>query len=98
MEAAGVSSGESGALITVGIKTPKNTETVQTAPDSTVKQFKDLVSQKFSAPPDKICLIFSGKILKDEQTLDKLDIVDGKTVSRKILLQYYYFIDWSARN
>ena len=73
--------GESSQLITVHIKTPKNKETVQTAPDATVKQFKELVSLKFSAQPDKICLIFSGKILKDEETLDKLDIKDGLTVS-----------------
>jgi len=74
---------ESGAgeqLITVHIKTPKNKETVQTAPNATVKQFKELVSQKFNAQPDKICLIFSGKILKDDETLDKLDIKDGLTV------------------
>lgn len=71
---------ESSQLITVHIKTPKNKEAVQTAPDATVKQFKELVSQKFNAQPDKICLIFSGKILKDEETLDKLDIKDGLTV------------------
>lgn len=70
-----------GSLITVHIKTPKNKETVQTAPNASVKQFKELVSQKFNAQSDKICLIFSGKILKDEETLDKLDIKDGLTVS-----------------
>ena len=73
-------SGSAEQLITVHIKTPKNKETVQTAPNATVKQFKELVSQKFNAQPDKICLIFSGKILKDDETLDKLDIKDGLTV------------------
>ena len=73
---------DTAGLITVHIKTPKNKETVQTAPNATVKSFKALVSEKFSAPADKICLIFSGKILKDEETLDKLDIRDGLTVRR----------------
>ena len=80
---------ESSQLITVHIKTPKNKEAVQTAPDATVKQFKELVSQKFNAQPDKICLIFSGKILKDEETLDKLDIKDGLTVSKILYISLH---------
>ena len=67
--------------ITVHIKTPKTKESVQTAPNASVKEFKELVSQKFNARSDKICLIFSGRILKDEDTLNQLDITDGLTVS-----------------
>lgn len=71
---------DAAGLITVHIKTPKNKETVQVVPNATVRSFKALVSDKFGAPADKICLIFSGKILKDEETLDRLDIRDGLTV------------------
>lgn len=39
-----------------------------------------MVSQKFNAPVEQLCLIFAGKILKDEDTLEQHQIKDGLTV------------------
>lgn len=36
--------------------------------------------EKFSAEPDQLCLIFAGKILKDNETLRTQNIKDGSTV------------------
>lgn len=66
--------------ICVHVKTPKNKETITTAANASVKEFKELVSAKFNAHPDNLCLIFSGKILKDEETLEQLSIKDDLTV------------------
>jgi len=66
--------------ICVHVKTPKSKETINTAPNASVKEFKELVSAKFNAHPDNLCLIFSGKILKDEETLEQLSIKDDLTV------------------
>jgi hypothetical protein len=43
-------------------------------------QLRDLVAQKFSAPIEQLCLIFAGKILKDDETLVQHSIKDGMTV------------------
>lgn len=43
-------------------------------------QFKELVSKKFNAPEEQLCLIFAGKILKDADTLAQHGIKDGLTV------------------
>lgn len=41
---------------------------------------REMVAEKFSAPVDQLCLIFAGKILKDEDTLEQHGIKDGLTV------------------
>jgi ubiquilin len=67
-------------LITLTVKTPKEKETVQIHPDASVKELKDEVGKKFSKTNDQLCLIFSGKILKDQDTLIQHGIKDGVTV------------------
>lgn len=62
------------------IKTPKEKETVQVGVDANVKQLKDEVAKKFSKKNEQLCLIFSGKILKDQDTLAHHNIKDGVTV------------------
>jgi ubiquilin len=47
---------------------------------ATVKQLKDLVANEFSTSIDQICLIYSGKILKDDEDLKKHAIKDGVTI------------------
>jgi len=37
-------------------------------------------STKFNCSEDKLCLIFAGKILKDEDSLEKQAIKDGFTI------------------
>lgn len=44
-------------------------------------QFKDEVAKKFNAQPDQMCLIFAGKIMKDNETLGTHHVdKDGLTV------------------
>jgi hypothetical protein len=40
-------------------------------------QIKRQISKKIDQPEEKICLIFSGKILKDHETLTQHKIGDG---------------------
>lgn len=43
-------------------------------------QFKEVLSPKFSAEPEQLCLIFAGKIMNDGDTLKQHNIKDGLTV------------------
>lgn len=43
-------------------------------------QFKEIIKQKFNAEPDQLCLIFAGKIMKDNDTLQQHKIKDGLTI------------------
>lgn len=43
-------------------------------------QFKLLVAEKFEADIEQLCLIFAGKIMKDNETLKSHNVKDGLTV------------------
>lgn len=43
-------------------------------------QFKKLVAAAFEAEPEQLCLIFAGKIMKDNDTLRAHNVKDGLTV------------------
>lgn len=43
-------------------------------------QFKEVVAKQFNAQPSQLCLIFAGKIMKDQDTLGTHNIKDGLTV------------------
>ncbi|CAF2140371.1 unnamed protein product [Rotaria magnacalcarata] len=62
------------------IKTPKDKKDISIDASSTVKEFKDQVANEFNSSVDQICLIYSGKILKDDEDLKKHDIKDGVTI------------------
>lgn len=66
--------------MTLTIKTPKEKETVEVDEGCDVKQLKDQVAKKFNKTNEQLCLIFSGKILKDPDTLAQHNIKDGVTV------------------
>jgi ubiquilin len=66
--------------IELTIKTPKEKETIHVSPDADVSQLKTEVSKKFNQPNDRLCMIFAGKILKDQDTLTQHGIKDGVTV------------------
>ncbi|KAF2885716.1 hypothetical protein ILUMI_20489 [Ignelater luminosus] len=66
--------------ITVCVKTPKEKENIEVAEDASIKEFKELVAAKFNAEVDQLCLIFAGKIMKDQDTLQTHNIKDGLTV------------------
>ncbi|XP_038076501.1 ubiquilin-1-like isoform X2 [Patiria miniata] len=71
---------ETGKLINIVVKTPKDKETVTVEATATIKEFKEEISKKFNAPPEQLCCIFAGKILKDAETLETHSIKDGLTV------------------
>ncbi|XP_015601453.1 ubiquilin-1 [Cephus cinctus] len=71
---------ESHRKITINVKTPKEKQTVEIEENATIKDFKDVVSKKFNAQPDQLCLIFAGKIMKDHETLTTHNVKDGLTV------------------
>lgn len=66
--------------ITINVKTPKEKQSVEIEEDATIKDFKQAVAKKFNAQVDQLCLIFSGKIMKDHETLATHNVKDGLTV------------------
>ncbi|CAH1153233.1 unnamed protein product [Phaedon cochleariae] len=66
--------------INVFVKTPKEKESFEVDENCLVKEFKKVIRTKFTAEPDQLCLIFAGKILKDEDTLKQHNIKDGLTI------------------
>ncbi|XP_077989399.1 ubiquilin-1-like [Glandiceps talaboti] len=71
---------DSGSKINVIVKTPKDKETIEIEPNANIREFKAEICKKFKSPPEQLCLIFAGKILKDTETLDQHGIKDGLTV------------------
>uniref|UniRef100_A0A069DV02 Ubiquilin-like protein n=1 Tax=Panstrongylus megistus TaxID=65343 RepID=A0A069DV02_9HEMI len=71
---------ESKKSINVVVKTTKDKQTVEVEEDATIKDFKELVSKKFSCSVEHVCLIFAGKIMKDQETLKTHNIKDGVVV------------------
>jgi len=72
---------ETSAMISVHVKTPKDKKTITIGEKSNVKDFKAKISPEFeNAPVEQLCLIFSGKIMKDHDTLETHNIKDGMTV------------------
>lgn len=51
------------------VKTSKERESFQIAVDADVKKLRELVSERYQIEASKVCLIFSGKILKDGDLL-----------------------------
>ncbi|XP_023262978.1 ubiquilin-4-like [Seriola lalandi dorsalis] len=69
-----------GSMIVVTVKTPQGKEEFAISEDSSVAQFRQEVSKRFEAKQDQLVLIFTGKILKDSDTLKQHGIKDGHTV------------------
>ncbi|KAG5441472.1 Ubiquilin-1 [Clonorchis sinensis] len=65
---------------TIRIKTPTEEKPVQVPENASIKELREEVSKVFSTPVERLCLIFAGKILKDEETLDQHKIKDGLIV------------------
>lgn len=68
------------STIVVFVKTPREKEGIEVNPGSTIKEFKEVVAKKFKTEEKLLCLIFAGKILKDNETLKQHSIGDGLTV------------------
>ncbi|XP_045620002.2 ubiquilin-1 [Procambarus clarkii] len=71
---------EGSKTISLTVKTAKDKQTVEILGDATVKELREVVSEKFNAALEQVCLIFAGKILKDGEKLDQHNIKDGLTV------------------
>ncbi|CAJ0578293.1 unnamed protein product, partial [Mesorhabditis spiculigera] len=71
---------ESAPLIKLTVKTTSSAYDIQVPSDAPISEVKQVLSEKVNAPADKLCLIFSGKILKDPELLDKLNISDGMSL------------------
>jgi len=67
-------------LMTITVKTPKEKHNVEVKEGAIVKELKQEIQKKFNAPPEQLCLIFAGKIIKDDDTLEQHGIKDGLTV------------------
>ncbi|CAD44116.1 Ubiquilin [Caenorhabditis elegans] len=69
------------ALIKVHVKSPSNKYDVEIAADASVSELKDKVLVFVpTANKEQVCIIYTGKILKDEETLTQHKIADGHTV------------------
>ncbi|KAK9723191.1 UBA/TS-N domain [Popillia japonica] len=66
--------------ISLTVKTPKEKEVIEVSENATVSEFKELISKKFNADVEQLCLIFAGRILKDAETLVSQNIKDGLTI------------------
>ncbi|TKR94069.1 hypothetical protein L596_008410 [Steinernema carpocapsae] len=66
--------------IALKIRTVTVTHDITTEANASVRKLKDQLVSIVNNPVEKITLIFSGKILKDNETLDILGIKDGMTV------------------
>lgn len=68
------------SMIKINVKTPNDKREVQISDKGTVKDLREKVAEKFSATTDRLLLIFAGKILKDNESLESHKIKDGQTV------------------
>ncbi|XP_031638700.1 ubiquilin-1 [Contarinia nasturtii] len=66
--------------ITITVKTPKTKESITVDENAEIKDFKALIAPKFEADVEQLCLIFAGKIMKDNETLKEHNVKDGLTV------------------
>ncbi|XP_047475326.1 ubiquilin-1-like [Penaeus chinensis] len=71
---------EGAKTINLTVKTAKDKQILEIGEDASVKDLRELVSEKFSASLEQVCLIFAGKILKDGENLSQHNIKDGFTV------------------
>lgn len=69
---------ESEGSMNIIVKTSKERESFQIAVDADVKTLRQLVSERYQIEPSKVCLIFSGKILKDGDLLQNHSEIDIK--------------------
>ncbi|KHN78573.1 Ubiquilin-1 [Toxocara canis] len=62
------------------VKTTTESYDIEIPEKSTIAKIKATLSEKLNQPVEKLCLIFSGKILKDHETIDQHSIKDGMAV------------------
>lgn len=67
--------------ITINVKASGDKKLAITIePEKTVLDFKQIIAEKADVPADRQRLIYSGRVLKDNDTLLDCKIADGNTV------------------
>ncbi|XP_019961142.2 ubiquilin-2-like [Paralichthys olivaceus] len=69
-----------GTPMVLNVRTPEGTERIAIWEESSVTQLRQEVSKRFETTQDQLVLIFTGKILRDTDTLKQYGIKDGHTV------------------
>ncbi|XP_046298049.1 ubiquilin-1-like [Marmota monax] len=70
----------SSRIIRVSVKTPRDCQEFLLAEDSSVRHFKKQIAERRHCDIDRLVLIFTGKILRDQDILSQQGILDGTTV------------------
>ncbi|XP_042543068.1 ubiquilin-3-like [Dipodomys spectabilis] len=70
----------SSRTIRVSVKTPQDYQDFLLAENSNVCHFKKQIAKRLHCDPDRLVLIFTGKILRDQDILSQRGILDGSTV------------------
>lgn len=70
----------SSRIIRVSVKTPQDCQEFFLAENSNVHRFKKQISKYLHCDTDRLVLIFTGKILRDQDILSQRGILDGSTV------------------
>lgn len=72
---------EETAMLDLVVKSSNNLKVqVSISAESTVEQFKEALESKIEVPADQQRLIYSGRILRDPQTLQSYNIKSGHTI------------------
>ncbi|ELK38712.1 PREDICTED: ubiquilin-1-like [Myotis davidii] len=71
---------EPSRIIRVSVKTPQDCQEFMLAENSSVRHFKKQISKRLHCNIDRLVLIFTGKILRDQDILSQRGILDGTTV------------------
>ncbi|KAI6241458.1 hypothetical protein M3Y99_00374400 [Aphelenchoides fujianensis] len=66
--------------MTIKFKTTQTTHELEVAQNATVEKVKDALAAKLNHPKERLTLIFSGKILKDPDSIASYGIKDGMVV------------------
>ncbi|VDD91579.1 unnamed protein product [Enterobius vermicularis] len=66
--------------IQIKVKTTTESYEIKVPEKSRIEKVKAILSQKINQPVEKLCLIFSGKILKDHETIEQHSIKDGMAI------------------
>ncbi|XP_036601851.1 ubiquilin-1-like [Trichosurus vulpecula] len=67
-------------IITVTAKTPQECQEFTLAENCSVREFKEQISKRLNCDVNRLVLIFTGKILRDQDTLNQRGVLDGTTV------------------
>lgn len=67
-------------VIRVSVKTAQDCQEFTLAENSSIRHFKKQISKRFHCDIDRLVLIFTGKILRDQDILSQRGILHGTTV------------------